>query len=137
MNFYQEITLLPQAEISSYFIWQKLYQQIHLALVENKIDENVSAIGVSFPEYDAGQYLLGTKLRLFAQGKSALEQLQCERWLSRLKDYLQCGEITPVPEAVTGAGLLLAGKTQGQQGEAGPSLGQPSWENTGRGPSSI
>lgn len=100
MNFYQEISLLPQADISLYFIWQKLYQQIHLSLVENKVDKHASAIGVSFPEYDAGQYLLGTKLRLFALEKPVLEQLQCEKWISRLKDYLQCGEISPVPEAV-------------------------------------
>ena len=36
MNYYREITILPNADISFYFIWQKLYQQIHLALVENK-----------------------------------------------------------------------------------------------------
>lgn len=102
MNFYQEIKLLPQTEISPYFIWQKLYRQIHLALAENKVYEHASAIGVSFPEYDSGQFLLGCKLRLFAPEKSALEQLQCEKWLSRLKDYLQCGEIEPVPETVSG-----------------------------------
>lgn len=115
MNFYQEMTLLPQAEISPYFIWQKLYQQIHLTLVENKVAEHASAIGVSFPEYDAGQYLLGCKLRLFAPEKSALAELQCEKWLSRLKDYLQCGKITAVPEPVAGYACFRHVKPKGSK----------------------
>ncbi len=100
MRYYQEISLLHRANIGLYDFWQKLYQQIHLALVENNVDKHASAIGVSFPEYDAGHYLLGTKLRLFALEKPVLEQLQCEKWLSRLKDYLQCGKISSVPEVV-------------------------------------
>jgi CRISPR-associated endonuclease Csy4 len=100
MKYYQEISLSPNTEISPYFIWQKLYKQLHLALVENKVDENASAIGVSFPEYDAGQYLLGCKLRLLSPERSMLEQFQCKKWLSRLKDYLQCSEIEPVPKTV-------------------------------------
>lgn len=115
MKFYQEITLFPQAEISSYFIWQKLYQQIHLALVENKVNEHASAIGVSFPEYDASQFLLGCKLRLFAPEKTALEQLACEKWLSRLKDYLQCGGIAPVPEALAGLACFRQVKPKGSK----------------------
>ncbi len=115
MNFYQEITFLPQMDISHYFVWQKLYQQIHLALVENKVDDHSTAIGVSFPEYDVGQYLLGTKLRLFAMEKTVLEQLGCEKWLSRLKDYLQCGEISPVPEAVAGHANFRQVKPKGSK----------------------
>lgn len=102
MKFYQEIALRHRANIGLYDFWKKFYQQIHIALVENKVGEHASAIGVSFPEYDAGQYLLGCKLRLFSSEKSVLEQFQCETWLSRLKDYLTCGEIKPVPETVTG-----------------------------------
>lgn len=100
MKYFQEIYLLPGAEITPYFIWQKLFQQIHLALVENKSHKNISKIGISFPEYKADEFLLGTKLRLFAPEKSALEKLQSEKWLTRLKDYLKCGEINPVPEKV-------------------------------------
>lgn len=115
MNFYQEITLLPQVEIGLYFIWQKLYQQIHLALVENKVNEYASAIGVSFPEYDATQFMLGCTLRLFAPEKPVLEKLQCEKWLSRLKDYLQCGRIEQVPEVVTGYACFVQAKTRGSK----------------------
>jgi len=98
MNFYVEITLLPNLVISLYFIWQKVYQQIHLALVEGKTAENQSAVGVAFPEYDAAEYSLGTKLRLFASDEQTLEQMQCEKWLNRLSDYVHLSGIKPVPE---------------------------------------
>ena len=56
MKYYQQISLMPTADIGLYFLWQKVYQQIHLALVENKSSDNVSAIGVSFPEYNTNRY---------------------------------------------------------------------------------
>ena len=40
MKFYQEITLIDQAEISPYFIWTKLYTQLHIALAELKDANN-------------------------------------------------------------------------------------------------
>ena len=58
MNYYQDITLLPDADIGLYFLWQKVYQQIHLALVENKSADNASAIGVAFPEYNVDKHHL-------------------------------------------------------------------------------
>ncbi|NMU26494.1 type I-F CRISPR-associated endoribonuclease Cas6/Csy4, partial [Vibrio parahaemolyticus] len=51
MDYYQEITLLPDADISLGFIWQNVFQPVHLALVDNKIAGHQSAIAVSFPEY--------------------------------------------------------------------------------------
>jgi len=98
MNYYQEISLLPNADINLYFIWQKLYQQIHLALVENKIGDNLSAIGVAFPEYNVDKYSLGKKLRLFAEDEKSLEQTHFEKWLNRLSDYVHLSHIKPVPE---------------------------------------
>ena len=44
MKHYIEITLLPDAEVGLGFIWQKMYQQIHLALVEVK-DANENGKG--------------------------------------------------------------------------------------------
>jgi len=102
MNYYQEIFLLPNADIGLYFIWQKLYQQIHLALAENKSGQNVSKIGVSFPEYNADEFLLGTKLRLFAENEQVLQDLQSEKWLERLRDYVHVKPIASVPERVAG-----------------------------------
>ena len=102
MKFYQEIILLPNADISVYFLWQKVYQQVHLALVENKIAKNASAVGVGFPEYDADKFSLGTRLRLFAETKQCLEQIHFEYWLRRFADYIRILSIKPVPEKVLG-----------------------------------
>jgi CRISPR-associated endonuclease Csy4 len=102
MKYYQEISLLPNAEITPYFIWHKIYQQIHLAFVENKTGDNSSAIGVAFPKYDADKYSLGTKLRLFAKDEILLQQMNCEKWLDRLRDYMHLCRIKPVPEKLEG-----------------------------------
>ena len=102
MKYYQEISLLPNAEITPYFIWQKLYQQIHIALAENKTADNASAIGVAFPEYNADKYSLGTKLRLFSEDEKSLGKMQCEKWLNRLNDYVHLKPIKPVPEIIVG-----------------------------------
>lgn len=100
MNYYQDISLLPHADIGLYFLWQKIYKQIHLALVENKVTELSSSVGVSFPEYDADKYCLGGEMRLFAESRQRLEQLHCDQWLSRLNDYVQLSQIHPVPENI-------------------------------------
>ena len=49
MNYYQDITLLADANIALGFLWQKLYKQIHIVLVENKTSDNLSTIAVGFP----------------------------------------------------------------------------------------
>lgn len=105
MNYYIDITLLPDPEITVGFIWQKVYQQVHIALVEHgyesqrklkhgdtKILRN-SKIAVSFPEYKVHQFPLGFKLRLFAQTEAELEKLAIEKWLNRLLDYVAISEI--------------------------------------------
>ena len=115
MNSYQEISLLPNADISLYFLWQKLYQQIHLALVENKIEENVSAIGVAFPGYLADKFSLGTKLRLFAGKEQLLEQMGCDKWLNRFRDYMRVSGIKPVPDKLTGYACFKHIKVKGNK----------------------
>jgi len=102
MKYYQDITLLSDADVNLGFIWHKVYQQIHLALVENKIAEKQSAVAVSFPEYGKKQFLLGDKLRLFAPEESVLIQFDVNKWLARLSDYVHCTSIRPVPGAIKG-----------------------------------
>ena len=51
LTHYQEITLLPEPDISSYFIWSKLYNQLHIALADIKNTHGIESIGVSFPDY--------------------------------------------------------------------------------------
>ncbi len=87
MKYYIELTLLPDADVNLYFIWEKLYGQIHLALVEKKNADGNSDIAVSFPEYGRKKFSLGSKLRLFSQTQEQLQELDIPRWLNRLSDY--------------------------------------------------
>lgn len=101
MNYYQEITLLPDVEIPLGFIWQNVFQQVHIALVENKVGPNQSAIAVGFPDYKKTNFPLGSKLRLFAQEQAQLEKLAISSWLTRLEDYVHVKGIKPVPTETT------------------------------------
>ncbi|CAH9050919.1 CRISPR-associated endonuclease Cas6/Csy4 [Pseudoalteromonas haloplanktis] len=106
MKYYLDITLLPEADITLGFLWQKVYQQVHIALVENKIAENQSAIAVSFPRYSTEKsskhaFPLGNQLRLLAKEESQLTKLNISKWLSRLEDYVHIKSIKPVPDNAT------------------------------------
>lgn len=97
MQHYLDITLLPADGIGHYFLWTKLYQQLHLALVELNQSKD-GTIGVSFPEYTTKPQQLGLKLRLFASTESKLAQLNIAQWFSRFSDYCHISTIKPVPE---------------------------------------
>lgn len=97
MNFYQELTLLPTDDIGHYFLWSKIYQQLHLALVELTEGQGGS-VGFSFPEYSAKQPRLGRKLRVFAPTEAQLTQCNVHKWLERLSDYCHISSIRAVPE---------------------------------------
>lgn len=101
MKYYQEINLLPDTDINLGVIWQHLFQQVHIALVENKARDNQSLIAVGFPDYGKERFPLGAKLRLFSNDRSRLEKLGIERWLSRLEDYVHVKGIKDVPNHVT------------------------------------
>ena len=106
MKYYQEITLIDQAEISSYFIWSKLYTQLHIVLAEVKDTNNKVNIGVSFPQYlfekndKNSKVNLGKKLRIFAQNEADLKKLDLKKWLDRLTDYVHITSIREVPENI-------------------------------------
>lgn len=102
MNFYIDIILLTDSEISLSFIWQKVYQQVHLALVEMKDSNGEMNIGVSFPQYktENSEHPLGNIIRIFGAEKSTLDQLNILKWLSKLNDYVSLSEITTVPESI-------------------------------------
>lgn len=100
MKYYQDITLLPDAEVSLGFIWEKVYQQIHLLLVENKRAENQSQIGLSFPTYGDKTFPLGNQLRLLAESEDQLVQANVNQWLQRLSDYVHVKSIKAVPSEV-------------------------------------
>ena len=105
MKYYQDISLLPDAEVNLGFLWQKVYQQLHLALVEIKTVDNKSEIAISLPEYcdkqpaknETDKFPLGNKLRLFAVTQEQLQQLDVAKWLNRLTDYTHVTSIKEVP----------------------------------------
>lgn len=94
---YVEITLLPTDDIDHYFLWSKIYQQLHLALVELTAGKGGS-VGFSFPEYSANQHRLGRKVRVFASSEEQLMQFNAQKWLERLSDYCHISSIRAVPE---------------------------------------
>jgi CRISPR-associated endonuclease Csy4 len=101
MKHYQDVTLLPSVDIGLYFLWQKLYQQVHFGFLSVKNDHDRVSIGVSFPAYEIEKNLLGDKLRLFAQEKSTLDALKIGGWLGALSDYTHVTSIRPVPDDIT------------------------------------
>ncbi|MCB1658072.1 MAG: type I-F CRISPR-associated endoribonuclease Cas6/Csy4, partial [Pseudomonadales bacterium] len=107
MKYYQELTLIAQAEVSVYVIWSKLYTQLHLAFVEQKDTHNKTPYGVSFPQYrldaNKGFGYLGSKVRIFANTTQELEQLNLGKWLERLTDYVHITSARETPlSKVTG-----------------------------------
>lgn len=110
MKFYQELTILASLEEQFYSLWTQLYTQVHLALVEVKNPDETVSIGVSFPEYNCfeknGEAIptLGSKLRVFAKTEAELEQLNLNKWLERLLDYVH---ITSVKKVGNPVGYLL------------------------------
>ena len=101
MKFYQEITLIDQAEISPNFVWSKIYKQLHLALAGLKDENSKVKIGFSFPDYrfdpQKGKGFIGEKLRIFGLSEKELAQLDVPKWLSRYLDYVHISSIKPVP----------------------------------------
>jgi len=100
MKYYLDITLLPDAEANLGFLWQKVYQQVHLALVERKTSGQTSEVAVSFPEYGNNKFPLGSKLRLISDTETKLQQLDIGKWLNRLSDYTHFTSIKEVPSTV-------------------------------------
>ena len=105
MKYYQEITLLPNAEANLGFLWEKVYHRVHLALVENKTANGESEIGISFPGYKLeckkDFFPLGSKLRLFSKTEESLIKINFEKWTEKLIDYCNLSTIEKVPENIS------------------------------------
>lgn len=111
MKYYLEITLIGGGDEPLYFIWSKLYTQLHLALVDAKNHNDKPNIGISFPEYcfntEKSIGFLGTKLRLFANNENELHNLGIKKWLERLSDYIHITSIREVPtHKITGNAIF-------------------------------
>jgi CRISPR-associated endonuclease Csy4 len=100
MKYYIDISLLPNEEIRLSFLWQKIFQQVHIALVENKVADNESEIALSIVDYGNKIFPLGSKLRLFAGKEDTLVKLDIHQWLNRLSDYCHIKPIKVVPDDI-------------------------------------
>ena len=96
MKFYQDITLLPDSEIGIGFLWQKVFTQVHLSLVEAA--KRNAKHGVAFPGYGEKLFPLGNKVRVFSETERQLEAIELSRWLNRLADYCHISSFKLVPE---------------------------------------
>ncbi len=100
MKYYLDVTLLPDTEIPLGFIWQKVFQQLHIALADNKVGENESEIALSLPNYGDKVFPLGNKLRLFSISEQILEKLSVAKWLKNFSDHTHITSIKSVPDSV-------------------------------------
>ena len=96
MPIYREIRLFDDTEISLGFIWQKLYERLHKALVPLKDAEGAVPVGFTFPRY-GGDFPLGDRLRVFAPDEATLEKLTLDDTLADLADYVTISEIRQTP----------------------------------------
>lgn len=99
MKYYQEVTIIQSFEVPLYFIWSKVYQQMHLAFVEMQDKDGVVPYGVSFPQYQYENRKggIGEKMRVFANSEQELQELGIKKWLQRFNDYVHVTGIREVP----------------------------------------
>jgi len=107
MNHYQDINLIPDAEANLGFLWEKVFQQMHLAMTNNKTSSGISEVGICFPEYNSQSFPLGSKLRIFAQSADNLVNIDVDKYLKRLSDYTRFTSIKAVPTNVSQYALFM------------------------------
>ena len=96
MNYYQDITLIPDGEVSPSFLWTKVFTLLHLALAEEQRREGMVKTALAFPAYqDKG---LGNKIRILAPSAEQLERLHLEQGLERLSDYVHLTKVRKIVE---------------------------------------
>lgn len=99
MRYYTEITILPDNEMGLHFIWEKLFLKLHMCFVNMKASTKEVSVGIGLPKYSM-ERSLGPTLRLFGQSEKDLINLDLEKALYGLKDYLHIKSIKEVPEKV-------------------------------------
>ena len=98
--YYQDLFLQADQEVSSNFLMSKVISALHLVLVEEEHNTGSINIGIAFPGYSKKKRTLGSIVRLFAHHPDILSNLSSDARLIRLDDYIQKGEIHPVPDTV-------------------------------------
>lgn len=98
--YYQDLILLANQEVSTNFLMSKVISALHLILIESEHNTGSIKMGVAFPRYCKEKRTLGNIVRLFAHRTDILSNLSSDSRLLRLDDYIQKGEVLPVPDTV-------------------------------------
>lgn len=106
MQHYLDITLRPNADIDVNFLWERVFQQVHLGLADSQKTAANTAIGIAFPDYNSVAYTLGNTLRLLTADAATLAAFDAQKWLSRLDDYVRISPIHAVPAGITRYGCF-------------------------------
>lgn len=89
---YVDLTVVPDAETGVPVLLGALYDKLHRALVQLRID----SLGVSFPQYSVIPRNLGDTLRLHGT-EATLRGFLTHDWLRGLRDQVRVSEVSPVP----------------------------------------
>lgn len=102
MKFYTELTLIPDADTPTHYLWKNVMQTIHIGIVETRLQTEKIPIGISFPHYNLKKFTIGNKMRLFAQTEDTLKTFDLNTRVDRLSDYVHVTSIKPVPDRIAG-----------------------------------
>ena len=102
MKYYQELTLFHKKMLICISFGKSFISRYTLRWWKTKELITHPPLAWLFLNMMPINILLGTKLRLFAEDEKSLEQMQCEKWLNRLNDYVHIKPIKPVPEKLAG-----------------------------------
>ncbi|MFW7525652.1 type I-F CRISPR-associated endoribonuclease Cas6/Csy4 [Vibrio ostreicida] len=94
MDYYLDIKVLPDLEITAPALLNNLFAKFHRAMAQTCKGQ----VAVSFPKYGR---VLGDVLRIHGS-KPAIESLMNQPWLKGLRDYTQVGDVFLVPSDIIG-----------------------------------
>lgn len=95
MDYYVEITVLPDPEFEEQMLLNALFSKFHRGMSQIV----AGAVGVSFPavgKRSDGQIRLGGCVRLHGSAES-LDKLMSAAWMKGMGDYTQVSDIQAVP----------------------------------------
>lgn len=91
-SHYIDLRIVPDPETSATQLFGALYDRLHLALVQRRLD----SIGVSFPGYSLNPRALGNVLRLHGDEETLQTFMQVD-WLKGVRDHVRMTDISPAP----------------------------------------
>lgn len=122
MKVYQDLTLLPDSEISPGALWSELFQKMHVALVKIKNKDGKVPVGLAFPQYrhciaseHTTDFPLGLKLRVF--GSSEHDLLNLNLNLGGLSDYVHKTGVRTVPDHVSNYAVFSRYQPKGKSSQ--------------------